>query len=500
MGAYAGKKQILVKSIDKAIKKHRKEELNTPGNYPYIKRLDVFIDSLISDIKDDKELTFTSLRVIGKKKKYDAQKRVVILRPICIYTSLREKLLISLANKYLSKVFVDLLHEEIISYRPVRIYHGQEVLTTRDDAFDSIKRYKAKHLGPIYVAECDIQKYYDTINHDVVRTCFDGLVERLKQKKGYADFDYTPIKRILDAYLNSYSFFNNISQENILFKQQGLNRIFEEPKVDLLIEKCYGTRNNFELAKSKIGVPQGGALSTLISNVVLHTVDTESILGKKDDNRFFCRYGDDILLMHTSKKECSRLIQNYCKKLTEYKMIYHEFISVDDEKFKRNDGSIRKDLWNQKSRNPFLWGRNNKEKEQMDWIGFLGYEMRYTGEIRIRRSSLDEKFRTIKRKYLSVAKTKLANENLKNASKIEKDITIKIERFKTDGFTTAKSLNYNKYSKTQALKLNAYTRKWIFKLLYKIYKHENLSLQDLGRFFEKAKELGCFNYLKTINK
>ena len=156
----------------------------------------------------------------------------------------------------------------------------------------------------------------------------------------------------------------------------------------------------------------GGALSGLISNVVLSTVDNESILKNNDPNRFFCRYGDDIILMHTSRKECERLINQYCNTLTEYKLLYHDFVSVADPELRKPDGSVRPALWDVKSRSPFLWGRNNEEQEQVDWIGFLGYEIRYTGEVRIRRSSLNDKFKSIKRKYRTGAKTLIAKGEL----------------------------------------------------------------------------------------
>ena len=279
-------------------------------------------------------------------------------------------------------------------------------------------------------------------------------------------------------------------------------RKYESPKEDLFIERgCY-TREEFYTSTDRIGIPQGGALSGLISNVVLSTVDNDSILKGDDPDRFFCRYGDDIILMHTSKKECERLIDLYCSTLTESKLLYHEFVSVADSQFRKPDGTVRPGLWDQKSRRPFLWGRKEGETEQVDWIGFLGYEIRYTGEVRIRRSSLNDKFKGIKRKYRTGAQTRIAKGELSKHSReyIEKEILGRIERFRNDGLTTAKSLNRNRYCMTQVMKLDRYASKWLYRLLYKIASKNNMTKEELAFWWEKAKEHGCINYRETYRR
>ena len=348
----------------------------------------------------------------------------------------------------------------------------------------------------MYVAECDIQKYFDTINHDVIRSCFKTFAGKVKTLD--ANFDYSQVERIVDAYLNSYSFYRNVESKNEEIKVR--NQQFEVPKAHLFIERgCY-TAEEFEAAKGKIGIPQGGALSALMSNVILHTIDSESILSRPDGNRFFCRYGDDILLMHTSKTECETLINRYCEALTQHKLLYHDFISVADKEFRRANGvSVRPILWDQKSRKPFLWGRSNAEMESVDWIGFLGYEMRYTGEVRLRRSSFDNKIKNIKRKYYSGAKTKFAKgEGVYTAERVSTLISHRIEKFVGDGFTGASSLNKNKYSLTQALKLNRYTSKVIYRLLYKIARRNGFGSSELEQWWKEAKESNCMNYIKTL--
>lgn len=487
-------KQILTRSIAITIQQHRK--LKTPPQY--LKNLDAFVSSLREDICSCEPITFNSIKIIGKKKKVNSE-GVEILRPICVFESLREKLLIALASKYLTEVFDCLLHEEILSYRPLRKYHGSEtpVLTDRDNAIQNIHAYRKSHrCGTLYVAECDIQKYFDTINHDVIRQCFKAFADKVKALD--ANFDYSQVGRIVEAYLNSYSFYRNVESKNEEIRVR--NQQFEVPKAHLFIERgCY-TAEEFEAAKSKIGIPQGGALSALMSNVILHTIDSKSILDRPDRNRFFCRYGDDILLMHTSKAECEALINKYCDALTQHKLLYHDFISVADKEFRKANGvSVRPILWDQKSRKPFLWGRSYTEKESVDWIGFLGYEMRYTGEVRLRRSSFDNKIKNIKRKYYSGAKTKFAKgQGTYTEERFNTLVSNRIEKFVGDGLTGSSSLNRNKYSITQALKLNRYTSKLIYRLLYKIARRNSCTSQEIDQWWIKVKQSNCMNCIKTL--
>jgi retron-type reverse transcriptase len=309
------------------------------------------------------------------------------------------------------------------------------------------------------------------------------------------------VGRIVEAYLCSYSFYDNVLVENEKMMQENPPKRFEAPKRELFIARgCYDAQE-FEASHSKIGIPQGGALSGLISNIVLNTVDHECGLDVPNSNKFFCRYGDDILLMHTSKSECQRLISLYCETLTKYKLLYHEFISVANSEFRRKDNGVRPLLWDQKSRSPFLWGRDDDEPESVDWIGFLGYEIRYTGEVRLRRSSLNDRLRSVKRKYYSCKQSQLASGELSfnNLTALTTRVEKRIDRFAGKGFSEAKSLNVNKYVTTQALKLNKYTSRHLYKVLYKIAIRNN-AIAELPSWWQYAKEKGAMNYLRTINR
>lgn len=492
------RKQILTRSIALTIRHDRKQ----PDAHPYLKRLDDFIHALRREICSDAPLSFTSIKIVGKRKKVDVD-GTIILRPLCIFDSLSEKLLIALASRYLSEAFDPLLHEEILSYRPLRTYHHSEhpVLTDRENAIENLQAYCARHRRQrLYVAECDIQKYFDTIHHDVIRECFARFAGKVQLC--HPDFDYSRVGRIVDAYLDSYSFHHHVEVENERMLQSNPPRKYESPKYALFVERgCY-IEAELCTALDKIGIPQGGALSGLISNVVLSTVDCKSILREPDPHRFFCRYGDDILLLHTSKAKCQELINAYCAALTDMKLLYHDFVSVADPTFRRAGRAIRTALWDQKSRTPFLWGRSLDDPESVDWIGFLGYELRYTGEVRMRRSSLNDKFRSIKRKYRSLATTRLAKgiDEGKSFEEIEELLLLRMDRFVGEGLSGSKHLTRNRYSLTQALKLNQYASRHLYRLLYKVVRRNQLDPEVLDRWWHEVKAKGCINYVKTLKR
>lgn len=485
------RKQILTRSLALTIRHDRKH----PDACPYLQRLDSYISSLRSLIMSTEPLVFKSIAIFGEKKKVDSD-GVTILRPLCVFTSLTEKLLISLASKYLSDAFDPLLHEEILSYRPPRNYHDSEhpVITDRNNAIENLQEYRRNFSrSKKYVAECDIQKYFDTINHDVIRRCFQDFASRIRER--VPDFDYSQVERVVEAYLNCYSFFNNVASKNEELKK--LKKRFDIPKKEVFVERgCY-TEDELAASMHKIGIPQGGALSGLMSNVVLSTIDRESLLSTADKARFFSRYGDDILLIHTSKDECQRLIDSYCKALTANKLLYHEFISVGDERFRRGNRKVRSCLWDQKSRSPFLWGRDNNDLESVDWIGFLGYEVRYTGEVRIRRSSLDKKFKNIKRTFRNAIKSKLAKGDVKS-EELQVKLEDSIAKFAGKGLAEDKSLNANRYSMMQARRLNQYASRHVCRFLHKVARNNGCQRSVVGEWWKMAKEMDCVNYTKTL--
>ncbi|MCT4590678.1 MAG: hypothetical protein N4A71_22820 [Carboxylicivirga sp.] len=67
----------------------------------------------------------------------------------------------------------------------------------------------------------------------------------------------------------------------------------------------------------------------------------------------------------------------YHKSLLDLKLVPHSFETIS---------SYCKCFWKSKSKRPYKWGE--KRDGNIPWIGFVGYEINFNGNIRIRKSSL----------------------------------------------------------------------------------------------------------------
>ena len=363
----------------------------------YLVNLLQFIEKIKAFVNSDKPIDFSGqIKVIAQFKKNDGD--TAIYRPLSVYNSLETKVLISLASEYLTKYLDSYLHPEILAYRPKRVYHDLYRTTSGEDAIYGIQDFIDDHYDqPIYVAECDIQKFYDVINHDVVIRCFQEIAHEAQIPR------FHEVERIIKAYLDSYSFHKDIMSLNDCqeYWEPYRQRQGKQAKPfcrfewvsDECLKGCYDNDDELAACKALLGVPQGGALSCVIANVVLNSVD-KVITKEQDTERFFVRYGDDILLAHTDYDKCKELIEAYTRSLEEHRLPYHPFKPLSECK----DGEkTTKEFWDRKSKPPFFWGPG--EGNAFEWIGFVGYEVRYTGETRLRLSTLNKKFGAINKRY-----------------------------------------------------------------------------------------------------
>ena len=459
------------------LKQHRKNNAHAPK---YLENLLDFIESIYRLVDSNDPLDFSgSIKVIAQFKKNSGD--TAIYRPLSVYESLEAKALISLASAYLTQHLDSCLHEEILAYRPKRTYHGKEAYATSgDDAIIGIKEFIQKHAGKqIYVAECDIQKFYDIINHDVVIECFARLAQEAQIP------NYHEVERVLKAYLESYSFHKDIMSLNDdeefwapyrqRQKKQTMKNCRFEWVSDECFDLCYSSSEELDKCKSLLGVPQGGALSCIIANVVLNSVD-KVVVGEPDPDRFFVRYGDDILLAHTDYAKCCELMDAYVTSLEKHHLPYHPFSDLSECK----DGSkTTKGFWDMKSKAPFLWGPG--EGNAFEWIGFVGYEIRYTGQTRLRLSTLDKKFGAINKRYHSC----ILKETPKNFRGYMQSNRRKVAGM-SSSMTKMGALDANPFSIQQAKSLDRYRIHKIEKLQSKLTKKFGKESWDKGESIDLA--------------
>lgn len=296
-----------------------------------------------------------------------------IYRPIAKFT-LEDKIITSLFSRYLTinfdSVFLD------CSYA-FRARNNDGVVPNHHDSIIEILKYRKKHKK-LWVSECDIQKFFDTVQHKHLLKIFNETINELS-KKG-VKISTTAIK-LFSLFLDSYSFNNDVLTKNLTpkyFKDCGVP-VGEFGWVkDELVDKYSQTYiDNF-----KIGVPQGNAVSCFIANLILNNID--KAVKDVNDDILYVRYCDDMVLAHKDIIVCKSALDVYKKGITDNFLLYHE------PKVFKNYKKSANDFWKVKSKEPYFWGNKFTNERNVPWLSFVGYQLNYRGEIRVRKSSIQK--------------------------------------------------------------------------------------------------------------
>ncbi|WP_018342206.1 reverse transcriptase domain-containing protein [Cytophaga aurantiaca] len=523
-------KQILFHTI----KRHEKNK----SKYKYQLELDKFISEIENGI-DNCSYKITTPNIIPEVKetskskiKYNIQKNKKIeCRPISRFL-LMDRIVISLSNKFLTNLLDNYFEDSALAFRAKK----NEEEKNHHLAINKIIDFKLKNSSvDLFVAECDIKKFYDTVNHDLCFNLFENLLE-----KSQSNCNSTSIKNakyIFKEYLNSYNFKDVVKskeseksywEQHLHPNKKPINGKF--PWIEKEISQNDFYKKNIN---QNIGVPQGGALSGLIANIMLDKADKKL---KLISNLFYVRYCDDMILMHTDENSCKEAINIYKAILNDLLLFSHPFessfytlnknysskinlipifiinwfknhsflnqLNLKFDKLIKNifpNYRIRKKksynltfkhslkkFWNCKSKGPYRWGKLNIENNTFPWIGFVGYEIDYNGNIRIRKRSLkkeiDKQKRVITNILIRISKENFRHKTSRNnaiyRSALEKLNGMSVGRVRpynyklienkicwVDGF---RSLNFNKYSKIQLKKLDRHKYKFLNTLRHKI--------------------------------
>jgi len=124
--------------------------------------------------------------------------------------------------------------------------------------------------------------------------------QALNRCRGYITAGY---KYAVDMDLEK--FFDTVNQSKLI---EVLSRTVKDGRVISLIHKYLKAgvviRNKFE--ETRVGVPQGGPLSPLLSNVMLNELDKEL----EQRGHPFVRYADDLVILCKSKRSADRTLAN----------------------------------------------------------------------------------------------------------------------------------------------------------------------------------------------
>lgn len=171
------------------------------------------------------------------------------MRPLGIPT-VRDRIIQQAITQILDPIFDMTFSDNSFGYRRGRSAH---------DAIMKCKKYMDK--GYAWIIDIDLQSYFDTVNHDKLI----GLVG--KEVKDVRVI--TLVRKFLNA----------------------------------------GVMERGVVAPTKIGMPQGGNLSPLLSNIMLNELDQE--LHKRGHK--FVRYADDCVIFTKSRKTAERVMISIAK-------------------------------------------------------------------------------------------------------------------------------------------------------------------------------------------
>jgi hypothetical protein len=390
-------------------------------------------------------------------------------RPICMF-NLKDRILLSLTNKFLTQLFDEQFQDSAYAFRAKKNNEGS-ILSHHDCIKDILEFRNANINRELYVAECDMKKFYDTVNHKIAKSLFDELI--LKSKLLYPQINFENSIAIFESYLNCFAF-------NIDIPKQEDLKYWTSYKINngefSWIDKDVLRSHYSDISIERIGVPQGGALSGLIANIYLNKADI-AVFGR---NILYQRFCDDMIIITDDLIECNEAKKIYENALMELKLFPHKFnneaelMAIDDNKISY------KPFWDGKSKGPYQWGKI--QKNSFPWIGFVGYEINYLGDIRVRKKSFEkelQKQKTIIKEIKDAIEVGMRkSKGTATESAINRLIGMSVGRIGIDNFDEVstdlcwkngfKQLTINEHSTRQIKQLDRNRGKQYYKLLNEI--------------------------------
>ena len=195
------------------------------------------------------------------------------------------------------------------------------------DIRDKIRKRKYK---PKPVRRVEIPKPNGGVRNLGVPTVVDRIIEQAIVQKltpivepHFSEYSYgfrpkrraqQAIVKLLEYFNDGYTyvvdidlekFFDNVPQDKLMTL---VGKLIQDPDTESLIRKYLnaGVIADGIFERTEVGMPQGGPLSPLLSNVMLNELDKEL---ERRGHRFV-RYADDCMILCKSKKSAERTLRN----------------------------------------------------------------------------------------------------------------------------------------------------------------------------------------------
>lgn len=337
---------------------------NQLAEYEWGRRLCDIFECLQSILKSG-SVTLSSPEVRLLPKPCLKKQEKPLYRVLATYENPIDWLLLGQTGKYLRDALDELFCEGSYAFRKSSRF-------SHNTAVENLLEYRKRFEGrPLYVAECDISKFFDTVNHNVVRESFGRIVSLTRNDKTRGIDPFA--MRVVEAYLTSYSFSDSVlgSTDDVVREK------LKNGEVDLVAPEML-TAFYSDMEVERLGIPQGGSLSPFLANCVLDEADRSVLVGS-DLDLFYARFCDDMILIHPDQKKCKAALERYLQTMQRLKLPVHEV----EKKIKYGP-----EYYACKSKGPFKWAAATPSRKTMPWISFVGYQIRFDGQLRLRRQTI----------------------------------------------------------------------------------------------------------------
>jgi hypothetical protein len=325
--------------------------------------LNQFIVQIRRRVLLSEDFTFRPPKVRGIVKKMGGHD----YRALCLF-SLEDGIINGLTAKYLRELLDPLFEGSSYAFR---VHQPDKPAPTHHDAFEKIFELKSQTPDQDYhVSECDIRGFYDSVDHGVAKHLLESLAEKSLEPL------HPKAMTIFKAYLNCYSFPKNVLHDALPeLRERDRTGTFPWPEEAL-------AEFHPEPRRQSIGVPQGGAISCVIANIVLDYADKriKEAAERLDAKVHYLRYCDDMVLISRNKRHCQTVFSAYLKALKDLKLPFHKPKLVEQ---------YDADFWESKSKRPYRW-TGKREPGCVPWVQFVGYQVRHDGLVRIKKGSIEK--------------------------------------------------------------------------------------------------------------
>lgn len=298
-------------------------------------------------------------------KKKDLSEGKIGYRIVASYEDLSDRVLLALASKSICNRVDRTFSKNSFAFRTSRP-------VSYNTAVRKLQDYRMTHPGDLFVTRCDIKEFFDSVEHaQILAVAGDFMRHGLIDQVHY---------RLIEAYLHSY---------DLEFARNQLQRQSPELSTGLPEGRIF--------PKGRCGLPQGGVLSSVLSNMVLDRLD-KVLDGIVEAGGFYARYCDDMILVHSDTMVCKKYQEALLNATHEIGLELHAPIASD---------AVGSDFFQSKAVCLCQWSKSSH-----NWIPFLGYCVKADGSLRLRNESIVRQKKTLLREFTRFS-ARLKQENVK---------------------------------------------------------------------------------------